>query len=524
MGLTRNVFGALERTARSHAKDEIAFVFEGDARTFEAVRDRSLRVAAGLRRAGIVPGDRVAVLLVNGHEWTEVFFGLAALGAICVPVNVLLQPAEIEHVCADSGARCLVVDERGRDAVAALTQIPEILIGVGNVGIPHAGVSISYAELTAEPAPEPWTGGPALDDIATLYYSSGTTGLPKAAAHSHNGIYWNSFHQIPDLALDRDVRYLLVPSLSWAAGFHNLTLALVMLGGRTVLMPTGGASPQQLVETIEREGITHTFFVPTLLRRFLEEPEMLERLRKSTLRWMVSGSEPVPRPVIERLQAALPECQIVQGFGLSEFPTIATLLRPDEAIAHSGKAGRPLSITDLAIQQADGEIVREGEGEILLRSLATMREYFGRPEETAKAFQDGWLHTGDLGIVDEGGYLTITGRKKDMIISGGLNIYPKEIEDIIYRQAGVQEAAVVGVPDEKWGETAVAVVVGSDLDLDAITVACRDQLASYKRPRAILVRDEPLPRNPTGKVLKRELRPWAADRMALTSNSGGTTA
>ncbi|MCU1677381.1 MAG: Long-chain-fatty-acid--CoA ligase FadD13 [Frankiales bacterium] len=520
MGLSRNVFGVLERTALSHARDEIAFVYDGDARTFATVRERSLRVATGLQRAGIAPGDRVAVLLANGHEWTEVFFGLAALGAVCVPVNVLLQPAEIEHVCRDSGARCLVVDERSRDAVQALPSLPEIVVGVGDVRVDHDGTSIAYADLVAGPAPAVWPGGPELDDLASLYYSSGTTGLPKAAAHTHGGIIWNSYHQLHDLGLDRDVRYLVVPSLSWAAGFNNLTLALVMLGGRSVIMPTGGASPDKLTEAIEREGITHTFFVPTLLRRFLEEPALLERLRASSLRWLVSGSEPVPRAVIERLAAALPDCRIVQGYGLSEFPTIATLLRPEEAISHSGSAGRPLSITDLAIQQADGEIVRAGEGEILLRSLATMREYFDRPEETAAAFADGWLHTGDLGTVDADGFLTITGRKKDMIISGGLNIYPKEIEEVIYRLPGVLEAAVVGVPDDRWGETAVAVVVGTDLDTAAIADACKEQLASYKRPRAVLVRDEPLPRNPTGKVLKRELRPWAADRMASNSKTG----
>jgi len=522
MGLSRNVFGVLERTAQSHAGERIAFVHAGEERSFATLRDRSLRVASGLREAGVEHGDRVAVLLVNGHEWTEVFFGLAALGAVCVPVNVLLQPAEVEHVCADSGARCLVVDARGQAAVDGLSALPELVVTVGDMTVPGAQRTVAYADLVDRPVPADVAAlpQPDLEDLASLYYSSGTTGLPKAAAHTHNGILWNSYHQIPDLGIDADTRYLVVPSLSWAAGFHNLTLALVMLGGRSVLMPTGGTSPAQLVEAIEREGITHTFFVPTLLRRFLEEPALLERLRATRLRWLVSGSEPVPRTVIERLAAELPDCSIVQGYGLSEFPTMATMLRADEAISHSGSAGRPLSVTDLAVQTSDGEIVRRGEGEILLRSLATMREYAGRPEETTAAFTDGWLHTGDLGVVDADGYLTITGRKKDMIISGGLNIYPKEIEEILYRIPGVLEAAVVGVPDERWGETAVAVVVGQDLDTVLIGEQCREQLASYKRPRAVLVRDEPLPRNPTGKVLKRELRPWAADRMASTSTTG----
>lgn len=514
MGLSRNVFGVLERTAQSHAGEQVAFVHEGEQRSFREVRDRSLRLAEGLRSAGVVPGDRVAVFLTNGHPWTEVFFGLAALGAVCVPVNVLLQPQEIDHVCRDSGARCLIADARGADAVAALARLPELVVTVGDMAVSHPGRTVAYETLLRTPLPGVDVAGPALDDLASLYYSSGTTGLPKAAAHTHDGILWNSYHQIHDLGLDATTRYLVVPSLSWAAGFHNLTLALVMLGGRSVIMSTGATSPENLVATIEQEDITHTFFVPALLRRFLEEPGLLERLRRTRLRWLVSGSEPVPRAVIERLAAELPDCSIVQGYGLSEFPTMATMLRADEAITHAGSAGRPLSVTDLAVQRPDGTIARRGEGEILLRSLATMREYAGRPEETAAAFADGWLHTGDLGVVDDDGFLTITGRKKDMIISGGLNVYPKEIEEVLYRIPGIREAAVVGVPDDRWGETAVAVVVGDDLDPESIREHCAGQLASYKRPRAVLLHADPLPRNPTGKVLKRELRPWAADRMA----------
>jgi fatty-acyl-CoA synthase len=184
-------------------------------------------------------------------------------------------------------------------------------------------------------------------------------------------------------------------------------------------------------------------------------------------------------------------------------------------VSHAGSAGRPCSIVQLAIQLADGAIAQEGEGEILLRTPATMQGYYNRPEETAAAFADGWLHTGDLGRLDADGFIEITGRKKDMIISGGLNVYPKEVEEILYRRPEVAEAAVVGVPDDKWGEVAVAVVVpGPDgVDPDALSDACRLHLATYKCPRAFLIHDDPLPRNPSGKILKRELRPWAAEQL-----------
>jgi acyl-CoA synthetase (AMP-forming)/AMP-acid ligase II len=512
MGLARNVFGILDRSVAGRRGGE-ALRYDGEARSFDALHDRALRVAAGLAANGVKPGDRVAVLLTNSHEWPETFFGLAALGAVCVPVNVLLAPAEIAHVCGDSKSSCLIVDKVAEKHLPDLPELPALVVTVGDVDVPTGPRVVRYADLLLE-APAPVAAGPSSDDLFILYYSSGTTGLPKAAAHTHNGVLWNSFHQIPDLRLTPEDVYVCVPSLSWAAGFHDVVLALLWAGGRSVLMPTGGTAPDQIVATVEAMDATHTFLVPTLLRKLLGAPELLERLRHTTLRWVITGSEPVPRPVIEALNAELPGCQILQGYGLSEFPTVATALQADEAITHSGKAGRALSITDLAVQTLKGEIVRVGEGEVLLRSPATMREYFGRPEETAAAFADGWLHTGDIGTVDEGGYLTLTGRKKDMIISGGLNVYPKEVEEVIYRLPGVAEASVVGVPDERWGEATVAIVVptGDAVDTDEVMRVCKEQLASYKRPRAVLVHAEPLPRTPTGKVLKRELRPWAAAR------------
>jgi acyl-CoA synthetase (AMP-forming)/AMP-acid ligase II len=520
MGLTRNAFGILDRAVRTGSGNDVAMVFEGEDRTFGALHDRALRFANGLAREGVGTGDRVAVLLSNGHEWPEVFFGLAALGAICVPVNVLLQPAEIDHVCGDSDSRCLIADERSQEAIGGLASLPELVVTVGEVEVNGAERVVSYADLIAAGA-KAGAVGPSLEDIAILYYSSGTTGLPKAAAHTHAGVLWNSYHQIPDLHLSRDDVYLVVPSLSWAAGFHDVTLALAWLGGRSVMMPTGGASPDRLMATIEGTGATHALLVPTLLRQFLAAPEQLERLRASTLRWIISGAEPVPLPLIDAIASELPGCQVLQGYGLSEFPTIATALQPEEAISHAGTAGRACSITDLAIQRDHGQIVDRGEGEVLLRSYATMREYFNRPAETSAAFADGWLHTGDLGSVDEDGFLTITGRKKDMIISGGLNIYPKEIEEVLYRLPGIEEASVVGVPDERWGETAVAIVVGAGVDPGEVQRICADQLASYKRPRAVLVRDQPLPRNSIGKVLKRELRPWAAAELETVGQTNG---
>jgi acyl-CoA synthetase (AMP-forming)/AMP-acid ligase II len=516
MNLARNTLGILERTALSSLGTRTALEFDGRAQTFVELHDRSLRLASGLAGLGVRQGDCVAVLLANRFEWPEALFALAGLGAICVPVNILLRAGEIDYVLEDAGATVLIADEAAAGVIGSLASAVH-LVRVGALEPPAGMRSTAYEELVAAGRPQLPGAGPDLDDTAMLYYTSGTTGKPKAAEHTHGGVLWNSFTQLLDLALTPEDAYLVVPSLSWAAGFHDLVLPLVWIGGRSVLMPTGGTSVDRIASTVEATGSTHALLVPTLLKQLLQSPADLARLRDSSLRWIISGAEPVPVPVIESMIAELPSTRIVQGYGLSEFPTIATALRPEQAISHVGSAGRPMSIVELAIETADDIVLREGEGEIVLRSPATMRGYWRRPEETAEAFRGGWLHTGDLGVVDVDGFVTITGRKKDMIISGGLNVYPKEIEEVIYGIDGIAEAAVVGVPDERWGEMAVAIVVPSRPGLDPAEIdrACREALATYKCPRRIVLRDEPLPRNMSGKVLKRELRPWVAHELGV---------
>lgn len=513
MAVAANLFWMLDRSARASHGDEPAIVFGAAAHSFRSLRDRAAGLAHGLRALGVGKGDRVAVMMANRLEWPEVFFGLAALGAICVPVNVLLTGPEIAHVVADSGADTLIVDDLGAKATAALTRLPPRMIAVGETGLAKA---TPYERLFDHRPPEDPADQPAAEDVFIYYYSSGTTGLPKAAMHTHAGVLWNSVAQIADIGLDRSVTYLIAPSFSWAAGFHNLVLALLWVGGRSVIAPPGGGA-ERLIGAIEAHGATHVMLVPTLIRQVAADDGLLARLRASRLRWIVTGAEPVPTELIARMGAALPECRVCQGYGLSEFPTICTVLPPDEALVRNGSAGRALSHTSLAVIGDDGAIARQGRGELLIRSPATMKGYHNAPEKTAEAFLDGWLRTGDLAELDAEGYVWIVGRTKDMIISGGLNIYPKEVEDVLHGLPGVIEAAVVGAPDPKFGERAVAVIVaapGAEPDLVSLAFVCRERLASYKAPRDFLVRHEPLPRNPTGKVLKRELRPWAEAALA----------
>ena len=364
-----NVFTVLDRQVAMGHGDDVAVVFDGEPRPFCALRERALRVADALGSLGVAPGDRVAVLLPNGHAWPEIFFGTAALGAVCVPVNVLNAVPEVLAVLEDCAARCVIHGpDAGLDDAPAL---PPHRIVVG--GAAPAGAHEYEALLEAAQPTVP--AGPGPGDLFMVYYSSGTTGKPKGAAQSHAGILWNAYQQVADFGLTAQDRYLAVPSLSWAAGFHNLVLPLWWLGGSIVLMPTGGASIERIVAGVRDGGCTHTFLVPTLLKQLLAAPEQLALLRDTPLRWIISGAEPVPVAVIEQVNAELPGCDVVQGYGLSEFPTIATALRPEEAIPKAGSAGRPLSITQLAVRLADGTIASSGDGEVLLRSLATMQEY-----------------------------------------------------------------------------------------------------------------------------------------------------
>jgi acyl-CoA synthetase (AMP-forming)/AMP-acid ligase II len=492
---------------------------DGAERSFGQLHERSQRLAAGLAAAGVRRGDCVSVLLPNRIEWVELLFGIAAAGGVCVPVNVLLAPAEVAHVCEDSGSRWIVVDGRSLDL---LSELPECVEQVIVVGEPATGLEpqpLRYEDLITERTP-PAGEGPRPEDLAIIYYSSGTTGKPKGAAHTHTSVLWNAMGQIVDIGLTREDTYLLVPSLSWAAGFNNVFLSLLWLGGHSVVLPTHETAIGSIVANLESSRATHLMLVPTLVKQLLEAPELIARVRACELRWIMTGGEPIPKNLIESFEAQLPGCRLAQAYGMSEFPTIATILGSEHAASHAGSAGLPLCHTQIAVRDDEGQIVERGEGEILLRSLAVMREYFGNPDETARVFADGWFASGDRGRIDDEGFLWITGRVKDMIISGGLNVYPREIEEVIYRLDDVTEACVVGVPDERWGEVPAAVIVSEREQWEPATVIehCRQSLASYKCPKHVFVRSERLPRNPSGKVLKREVAPWAAERVSSSSS------
>ncbi len=523
MQLERNVYGILEKAIHADFAHQPAFGFPGGRTlTFVELHDRVEQLARSLATAGVTKGDRVAVLMNSRQEWVELYFALAAVGAVCVPVNIYLVPAEIDAVLADCTPKALVYDEESRERIARIDYVAEVRVEAGLVAgeTPLQG-AVSFEDFHASGDDSVEFSGPDLADPFLIYYSSGTTGTPKGTVHSHDGVLWNAIGQWLGFELDRDVRYGVVPSLSWAAGFNVVVTAGVWIGAYSFVRPTGGATAESVVEMLVEQRITHVNIVPALLTDIMRRPDLVDRLRGGSLEWVLVGSAPVPLALLEQASAELPQVAVVQGYGFSEFPALVSVLKKEEALGHPGSAGRPLPITRVAVRADDGSIQPHGRGELLVRSPATMIGYYNRPDDTEEAFRDGWFHSGDIVELEQSGFITILGRTREMIISGGLNIYPKEIEDVVIRVEGVQECAVVAVPHDRYGESvAVAVyTLDSSFDPATIEVVCKERLASYKRPRHVIVSREPLPRNSNGKLLKREVKTWVAEQVSLMTTS-----
>ena len=490
----------------------VAVSFEGRDTTYEELDARSNALASSLARQGFAHGERVAVLLYNRIEWPEVFFAVVKLGGVVVPVNYLLTGQEVRHILDDCGATWVIYERdlrSGLDAVIS-NEAGRRFVGIGlepDEGRP----GFDYEALVAQgevgefvPAYPVTT-----DDLLLLQYTSGTTGAPKGAMHTHSTVLWNSFHQIVDYGITADDVCLVMPALCWAAGFHDLALATLWVGGQVVLAPSRGFDPRHFLTTVQEHGVTMTLLVPTVLKRVLLEPSFAQYDARS-LRLVCSGGEPVPTTSIHEFQELLPSCALLQVYGMSEFPTMMLYLDADHAIKKAGSAGHACSAAEIRIVDEEQNQVPAGEiGEIICRSPATMIGYYNNDNATASALRDGWLHTGDLAHADDEGFVYVSGRSKDMIITGGLNVYQAEVERVLAQHSDVLEAAVVGLEDPDWGEVGCAFVVvrdGSRLGEDEVASFLGEQLAKYKLPRRYVISAEPLPRTTSGKVQKFRMR------------------
>lgn len=510
------VDSVLQRQLAAHGQESgrVALVFEDQEVTYGQLEARAAALARGLLAHGFRHGDTVSVLAYNRVEWFEVLFALAKIGGVLVPVNYLLKPREIAFILKDSGARWLIGEDKLWETVAAVRlEVPEGL-RVVSLGADQTA-ALSYEQVCRTPGPPPSEPQRA-DDLLLLQYTSGTTGFPKGAMHTNETVLWNSIHQIPDFGISRDDVHLVIPAMCWAAGFHSFTLAVLWAGGKVIINPSRAFSPEAFCAVVEQHGVTKTILVPAVLRRILDYSD-LEKHDLSSLNLVLSGGEPVPIQLIDEWHRRVPSCALVQGYGMGEFPTLMLLLEARDAARKAGAAGKSCLAAQVRVVDSEFRDTPVDEvGEIVVLSAACMVGYFGNPEATAQTYHEGWMRTGDLARVDAEGFVYIAGRAKELIIVGGLNVYPAEVERVLLDLDAVAEAAVVGVADPQWGEVPEAIVIvrdGHSLTVEKLEQHCRQELANYKVPRRWNVRDEPLPRTASGKIQRHLLAEQASQNL-----------
>lgn len=485
----------------------VALVFRDQALTFERLEERAEALAAGLLAEGFAKGDRLCVFAHNRAEWFEVFFALAKIGGVLVPANYLLKAKEVRHIVEDCQATWVLAEDHLWPTVDGFRDDLDRPVRFISVGADQRD-ALSYEDLCVPREDERPRSDVGPNDIFLLQYTSGTTGFPKGATHTHSTVLWNTIHQVPDFGITSDDVHLIIPAMCWAAGFHSFTLAVLWAGGSVVLNPSRNFDAEDFCRTITRHRVTKTILVPSVLRRVLDFDRLGEH-DLSSLNLVLSGGEPVPVAAIEEWHERVPSCSLVQGYGMGEFPTLMLYLKPQDAVRKAGAAGKPCLVAEIRVVDAEFKDTAVGEpGEIVALSPACMVGYYNKPEANAQTFVDGWMRTGDLAFRDEEGFVHVAGRTKEMIISGGLNVYPAEVERVIVDVDGVLEAAVVGEPDPDWGEIIHAFVIvppGSNVTVEAVESLCRVELANYKVPRRWTIREAPLPRTTSGKIQRHRL-------------------
>ncbi|MBK9623186.1 MAG: long-chain fatty acid--CoA ligase [Rhodocyclaceae bacterium] len=456
--------------------------------------------ASVLTSLGVGKGDRVALLMPNCVEFCALFYGAAKIGAVAVPLNTRLAAPELEFILSDSGSKVLVYGEvfaKLADGIKSGTTHPttvkEWIAATGDAG--SLAERIKSADA-ADPGVE--CGG---TDNLFIMYTSGTTGNPKGVVHTHDSVH----SAASSWALTVDVRYqdrVLLPLPMFHVAALTTVIFCAMRGISLISMPQ--FDPMTVWSLIVEERVSIGGAVPAILNFMRQVPQFAE-LNAPDFRYFITGGAPMPEALIKIYAAK--NMQVVQGYALTESCGGGTLLLNEDALRKVGSAGRASMFADIRVRSIDGVISERGEGEVVIKSDFLLKEYWNRPEATRDSFQDGWFCTGDLGIIDDDGYLYIKDRIKDMIISGGENIYPAEIESVIIGIPGVSEVAVIGLADEKWGEIACAIVVADQTKVDEqqIIEFCATRLARYKLPKKVIFA-ETIPRNPSGKILKRVLR------------------
>ena len=486
--------------ARKLFANDIATVSGSVRLTYAETWSRCRRLAGALTRLGVQPGDRVAILALNSHQYLEVYLGVPASARVVVPLNTRHAEPELRYALEDAGTRLLITD---RDPGALAKSVERV------ISLPD-----DYEHLLATAPEEDLGVGVTEESLAGLFYTGGTTGASKGVMLSHRNLMANTVHWLVATQQGREDTFLVMAPMFHAAG-TVAALATVWVGGRQVILP--GFDPVAALDSIDAEQVTITLGVPTMMAALAEE-QLARPRRVEAVRSFIHGGSPVATEVVRRAHAAFPRAELMHLYGATEMAPLATALRHEETLIDGDLArscGRAVAGVDVQVVDDGGREVPPGEiGEVVVRGPNVMQGYWNKPEQTTAALRDGWYRSGDLGYMNAEGLLFLVDRAKDMIISGGENVYSTEVEEVLYLHPAVLEAAVFGVPDAKWGEAVHAIVVPRpehEVDPSALIAFCRERIAGYKVPKQIDLRGDPLPKSGPGKVLKRELRApfWA---------------
>jgi fatty-acyl-CoA synthase len=500
-----------ERARLTPEKTALVFVPTGERFTYRQLDERAGRTAVAWRHGlGLTRGDRIGILANNRVELLDAFFAAGKSGVILVPLGTRLTAHELAYIVRDAGARALIYDGAFATAVRELRALVTLDRWIALDDLAHPS-DLRYVDLLEPRAPSP---GPRLlpEDVYCLLYTSGTTGKPKGVMIPHRMVAWNGYNTALCWQLREDDVSPVFTPLYHAGGLTAFLLPIFAIGGTIVLH--AGFDVAEIWRTIERERCTVVLGVPTIYKLLMEAPEF-ERADLSSVRWLISGGAPLPMYIIEAYQRR--GVVFKQGYGLTEVGVNCFAMTVEDSRRKKGSIGKPMMFTEARLVDAEGQEVPAGEvGELLLRGPHVCLGYWNNPEATAEALdRDGWFHTGDLARRDEEGFFTIAGRKKDMFISGAVNVYPAEIEGELLLHPGVTDAAVVGVSDPTWGEVGVAFVVPRGVHPpapDELASFLAARLAKYKIPKEFVFVDA-LPRTPYGKVVKGELAArYARDR------------
>lgn len=493
--------------------DREAIVYDGQRITYAEFLDRVLRMAGYLESRGIGEGDVVAAFMKNSVAFLELAFATSHVGAVFLPINFRLAREECEYIAGNAGAKLVFADAEFDAIVAGMPAAVRVDDAAQRDGRVIAGRDRAIPEMRIR--------GP--QDLFRLMYTSGTTDRPKGVIHVYENFYWKTMDHVMALGLSASDRLLVVGPLYHVGAFDLPGIGVMWVGGTLVVVRD--FDPEAVLATIARERATGSWMAPVMIGRLIDF-EGRDRFDLSSFRWCIAGGEKTPEARIPAFTRVFPNGRYIDAYGLTESCSGDTLMEAGREIEKIGSTGRALAHVEMAIREDGKSLPPRTEGEICLRGPKITRGYWRDEEKTARSFENGWFHTGDVGYIDEDGFLYITDRKKDMIISGGENIASSEVERVLHMVREIADVAVIGVPDPQWGERPVAVVViraGAAFDPEALQEHCRKHLAGFKVPRTYIRRDV-LPRNPSGKLLKRVLREeLAANAAAKESTSSGAT-